>query len=241
MSVASESLSGAEGAAAVGVVTGLRAEARFLRGPNLRIGCSGGSSERARAEAARLLAEGAAGLVSFGLAGGLVPDLRPGDLFLSETVRLPEGSSFLADPPWRERLKVLFEKGELRPRGGALVGSEQVVATPAHKHKLRETTGALAVDMESHEVAAIADAARIPFVVVRAIADPYDRVVPQAAFEALRPDGRVRVLAVLGGVIREPGQLLALMRLGRESAAGLATLRRAAALAGPDLGYDRRA
>ena len=30
---------------------------------------------------------------------------------------------------------------------------------------------------------------------MRAIADPYDRAVPQAALEALRPDGRVRALA----------------------------------------------
>ena len=230
-----------EGAPVVGVVTGLRAEARCLRASNLRVACSGGSAERARIEAARLVAEGAAGLVSFGVAGGLAPDLRPGALLLPETVVSRDGRSTPTDSGWRERLKARFEKGELAPPGGLLVGSDRVVATIADKQRLYETTGALAVDMESHEVAAIAGAARIPFVVVRAIADPYDRVVPQAALEALRPDGGARVLAVLGGVIREPGQLLALMRLGRDSAMALATLRRAAALAGPDLGYGREA
>jgi adenosylhomocysteine nucleosidase len=221
-----------EHAPAVGVLTGLRAEARCLRRLNLRVACSGGSSERARGEAERLVAEGAARLVSFGLAGGLAPELRPGDLILPEIVLAPDGRSLAPDPGWRERLRLALEKRGVRAARGALAGSATVVATLADKQALLETTGAVAVDMESHEVAAAAAAAGIPFLVIRAIADPSDRVVPQAALEALRPDGRVRVLATLGGVIRQPGQLIALLRLGRETAAALAALRRAALLAG---------
>ena len=230
-----------EGAAAVGVVAGLRAEARCLRGLNVRIVCTGGSPERARAEAARLVAEGAAGLVSFGLAGGLAPELRPGDLLLPETVRAPDGPALTADPPWRERLRAVFERGGFRATGGALAGSDRIVATACEKQLLLEASGALAVDMESHAIAAVASGAGVPFVILRAIADPHDRVIPQAALEALRPDGRVRLPSVLGGVIREPRQLIALLRLGRDTAAALATLRRAALMAGPALGFDRGA
>jgi adenosylhomocysteine nucleosidase len=96
----------------------------------------------------------------------------------------------------------------------------------------------LAVDLESHAVAEFASGAGMPFVVIRAIADPQDRALPQAALEALRPDGHVRARGILGGVIRQPGQLLALFRLGRDSAAALATLRRAARLAGPALRFE---
>jgi len=232
---------GPEGAVAVGVVTGLRAEARCLRGLRVRIACSGGSSERARGEAARLLAGGAVGLVSFGLAGGLAPDLHPGDPLLPEAVLSPGGVSVPTNTRWRVRLGSLLEKGGLRGQGRALVGSESVVATARDKQALREATGAVAVDMESHAVAAVAREAEVPFVIVRAVADPYDRVIPQTALEAIRPDGRVRALATLGGVIRQPTQLGALFRLGRETAAALATLRRVAVLASPDLGFDRRA
>jgi adenosylhomocysteine nucleosidase len=224
-----------EGAAAVGVVTGLRAEARCLRRLNVRVAFTGGSSERARAEAARLVSEGAAGLVSFGLAGGLAPELRAGDLLLPALVRAPDGLSVPTDPRWRERLAALFERGGLRARGGAIAGSERIVATVADKRALLEATGASAVDMESHEVAAVASTAGIPFLVIRAIADPQERVIPQAALEVLRPDGRVRLASVLGGVIREPRQLIALLRLGRDSAAALATLRRGALLVGAGL------
>jgi hopanoid-associated phosphorylase len=226
------------GAGRVAVVTGLRSEARCLRGLSVRVACSGASPERARAEAARLLAEGAAALVSFGLAGGLAPELCPGDLLVPEAVLSPHGRSIPTDPAWRGRLWASLERGGLRVIGGMLAGSEQVVATVAAKRSLRAATGAAAVDMESHAVAAVARAAGLPFLVLRAIADPHDRALPQTALEVVRPDGHVRVRGVLGGVIRQPGQLLALFRLGRDSAAALATLRRAARLAGRTLALE---
>ena len=229
----------ADQASSVAVVTGLLAEARCLRGLKVRIACSGGSAERARAEAMRLIADGAIAVVSFGLAGGLAPELRPGDLVLPETVRLPEGQSIATDPAWRQRLSSRLEAGGVSVCGGTLAGSERVAATPSDKRTLFGTTGARAVDMESHAVAQVTRDAGIPFVVIRAIADPADRVIPQPALEALRPDGRIRIPAVLGGVIRQPGVLIALVRLGRDTAIALATLRRAAALSGAFLAYER--
>jgi adenosylhomocysteine nucleosidase len=223
----------------VAVVTGLLVEARCLRGLKVRTACSGGSAERARAEAMRLIADGATALVSFGLAGGLAPELRPGDLVLPETVRLPEGQSIATDSAWRQRLSSRLEAGGVPPVRGALAGSERVVATPSDKRMLFGTTGARAVDMESHRVAQVARSAGIPFVVIRAIADPADRVIPQPALEALRPDGRIRIPAVLGGMIRQPGVLIALVRLGRDTATALTTLRRAAVLSGALLACDR--
>ena len=224
--------------ATVGVVAGFRAETRWLRGQNVHIGYSGGSPERARTEAERLVAEGAVGLVSFGLAGGLAPQLRPGDLLLPETVRSAGPESWSVDPIWRQGMHARLAAGGLEPRPGTLVGSERIVATASDKRVLLEATGAHAVDMESHAVAAVAAAARLPFLVLRALADPHHQVIPQVAREALRPDGRVRLRATLGGLIRQPGELMPLLRLARQSARGLASLRRATALAGPGFGLD---
>ena len=224
--------------ARIGVVTGLRAEARCLRGLDVRVACSGGSAERARSEAARLVSGGAVGLVSCGLAGGLAPELRPGDLLLPDTVRTAGPASWTADPIWRERVHARLAAGGLEPTPGTLVGSDHIVATVSDKRALLEATVAQAVDMESHEVAAVATAAGLPFLAIRALADPHDQVVPQIAREALTPDGRVRLRATLGGLIRQPAELMALLRLARQSARGLATLRRAATLAGPEFGFD---
>ncbi len=222
----------------IGVVTGLRAEASCLCGSDVRIACSGGSAERARSEAARLVADGAVGLVSCGLAGGLAPQLRPGDLLLPGSVRSAGLASWSVDPIWRERVHARLAAGGVEPKPGSLVGSDHIVAMASDKRALFEATGAQAVDMESHEVAAVATAAGLPFLVVRALADPHDQVIPQVAREALRPDGRVRLQATLGGLIRQPGALMALLRLAPQTARGLASLRRAAALAGAGFGFE---
>ena len=223
--------------ASIGVVTGLRMEARRLRGLDLAVACSGGSPDKARSEAARLVADGAAALVSFGLAGGLAPELRPGDLLLPETVRGAGAASWSVDPIWRERVHARLAAGGLNSIPGAIVGSDDIVATASDKRALYEATGAQAVDMESHGVATVATAAGLPFLVIRALADPSDQAIPQVAREALRPDGRVRIRATLGGLIRQPGELIALLRLARQSTRGLASLRRAAACPGPGFSF----
>jgi hopanoid-associated phosphorylase len=224
-----------EPSATIAAVAGFRAEARCLRGLSIGVACSGGSAERARSEAERLIAEGAAALVSFGLAGGLAPGLRPGDLLLPEIVRSAGSQSWPVDPVWHERVHARL--AALEPKAGTVVGSERVVATASDKRALFEAVGALAVDMESHGVAAVASEAGIPFLVLRAIADPADQVVPQVAREALRPDGAIRIRATFGGLLRQPGELIALVRLGRDAAAALTTLRRAVRLAGPALEF----
>ena len=88
----------------LGVVAGYRGEARCLVGADLRVLCSGANPAGARTAAQRLADEGVAGLVSFGLAGGLGADLAPGDLLLPQAVVLPEGGRTLADAAWRGRL-----------------------------------------------------------------------------------------------------------------------------------------
>jgi adenosylhomocysteine nucleosidase len=221
----------------VGAVTGSSVEARCLRGLHVHVACSGGSAERARTEATRLVAEGAAALVSFGLAGGLAPELRPGDLLLPESVRGVGARAWPVDPIWRDRVHARLVAGGLDPGAGAMAGSERIVATAADKRALFEATGAQAVDMESYEVAVVVAAAGLPFLVIRALADPYDQVIPQVAREALRPDGRMRFQGLLGGLFRERGGAMALLGLARQSARGLLCLRRAAALAGPGLGF----
>ena len=221
------------GASRVGVITGLRAEARCLAGLDVLVACSGARPERARAEAARLIAEGVEALASFGLAGGLAPTLAAGDLVLAAAVALPGGGRVATDAAWRGRLAGLL--GGTRRFEETLAGSDRLVASPALKAVLHATREAIAVDMESHAVAEAAAAAGLPFLVIRAIADPSDRALPPVAQKALGPDGALRPAALAGGLLRRPQDLAALLRLGQDSARGLGTLRRVAALAAPDL------
>ena len=222
-------------ASRIGVITGLRAEARCLAGLDVLVASSGARPERARAEAARLIAEGVAGLVSFGLAGALAPTLVAGDLVLAAAVALPDGGRIATDAAWRSRLAGRL--GGIGPSEETLAGSDRLITSPALKALLHATRAAGAVDMESHAVAAAAAAAGLPFLVIRAIADPSERAPPPVALKALGADGGLRPAALLGGLLRRPQDLAALLRLGRDSASAFATLRRVAALAAPDLAF----
>jgi adenosylhomocysteine nucleosidase len=224
-------------ATSIGIIVGLQAEGRCLAGLDAVIGCSGGRPARARAEAARLVAAGVRGLVSFGLAGGLAPALGAGDLVVAAAVVLPDGARLAADAAWRRRLVAVLQAGGLRPVEDALAGSEGLVASPTAKAALQACSGAVAVDMESHAVAAAAQGAGLPFLAVRAIADPSGRAVPRVAQSALGADGEVKPAAMLAGLVRRPQEALALVRLGRDSARGFGTLRRVAALGAPLLAF----
>jgi adenosylhomocysteine nucleosidase len=216
----------------IGVVTGLRAEARCLEGLDLAVACSGGHPARARREAARLIAEGAVGLVSFGLAGGLAPAAAAGDLILADAVALPEGVRVATDLAWRRRLMGALATVGTGLHEAAMAGSDRLLATAAAKRALFEASGALAVDMESHAVATAAQAAGRRFVVVRAVADPHDQALPRAARVALGPRGEIRLLMVARALAQRPGDLPTLLRLGGQSRRALATLRRVVLLAG---------
>jgi adenosylhomocysteine nucleosidase len=223
-------------------VVGLAAEARVLEraaghhDPALprRIACVAASSARAGQEAERLLAEGAGALVSFGIAGGLDPVLMPGDLVLAERIHLPEGGHIETAAPWRGDWTARAAEAGLRSRGGTLAGSPRVVTPAADKRRLFESSGACAVDMESHAVARVAEAAGVPFLAVRAVADPSDSSLPSVVRHSLGPDGRERRGVVAARLTLRPWQLPDVLRLRRDMRAALATLGRLVRLLGPD-------
>lgn len=220
----------------IGIVTGLVAEARCLRQGQNRFICTGGNSLRAREGAERLVTQDVCALCSFGLAGGLRPGLPSGTLLLPETVVLPCGGKIETDSVWRERLIYLSRAAGFDPLSTTVVGSDDLVATPESKAALYRESGAAAVDMESHAVGDVALAARLPFVVVRVIADTHDEAIPEAARQGLGEEGQIRPLAVLIELMRRPHETGSLIRLGRESGKALGALRRVADLA-PDLAF----
>ena len=100
---------------------------------------------------------------------------------------------------------------------GAIAGSDVMLVDAAAKAALHTATGALAVDMESHVAAAFAAAHGIPFAALRVISDDANRALPSAAQAGMKKDGGMDVLAVLKALARDPRQLPALIRTGREA------------------------
>ncbi len=220
----------------LGLVTGLTAEAKLMErafAPTGRgisgVACDGPGPERARAAATRLARDGAALLVSFGICGGLDPELRPGDLVLADTVLTGDGARHPASAEQRAVLEARLSGLSLRIAAGSLLGQDRPLRNAADKAARFAATGALAVDMESHGVARAAQAAGLPFLVVRAVADPAARGLPRAALKAIGPDGRIQLFSALAAMYLRPWESPALVRLAYETRLAFDTLEKVAA------------
>jgi adenosylhomocysteine nucleosidase len=106
----------------------------------------------------------------------------------------------------------------------ALLAGDVAAADAQTKRDLFRTTGAAAIDLESGAVAAVAERAGLGFAVLRAVCDPADAGLPPAALAALDASGRVSVWNVAQSLLREPGQLPALIALGRAAKVARAAL-----------------
>ncbi|MEM8648498.1 MAG: hypothetical protein AAGF86_19465 [Pseudomonadota bacterium] len=78
----------------LGIVCGLKSEKAALGRIEHPIAVSGANAQRAYEGAQHLAAEGAECLVSIGLAGALLPHLRPGDVLLPQEVLNCDGERF---------------------------------------------------------------------------------------------------------------------------------------------------
>ncbi len=219
----------------LGIVTGLTGEAKLIERAFARtrqgipgLACDGPGPERAHAAAARLAQDGAVLLVSFGICGGLDPELRPGDLVLADTVLTGDGARHPASAERRAALEARLSGLALRLAAGPLLGQDRPLAGAADKAARFAATGALAVDMESHGVARAAQAAGLPFLVVRAIADPAEHSLPRAALKAIGPDGRLKLVSALAAMYLRPWESPALVRLAYETRLAFDTLERVA-------------
>ena len=135
-------------------------------------------------------------------------------------------TSFEAFAP-QKRLRMRGgESGEREVIFATLFGADIIIDSASKKSELFANHSAVAVDMESHGAARAAAHAGVPFLAIRAIADPADRALPKAALGAVAPDGSTRVMATLGAALRDPKQFPELMKLGADSAAATKTLRR---------------
>jgi hopanoid-associated phosphorylase len=210
--------------------TGLQRERRIVAGPGIEAVAGGGDHQRleslldARATAAR-------GIISIGIAGGLAPGLRAGDWVLADSV-LVDGQSIATDLRWTKRLADRLPEAN----HGRLLGVDTIMAHVAQKAALHRTTGALAVDMESHVAARVAARHRLPFAAARVVCDPAHRALPPAARIGMKPDGRMDLPAVLRSLLAEPGQLPALIVTAWEAERSFRSLFRGYRRLGPDLG-----
>jgi hopanoid-associated phosphorylase len=224
--------------ARLGVITGLLSErdclAVFAAADRPPTRCAGIGAAAARKASSALIAEGCTALLSLGMAGGLDPDLKAGDVVIARRIVGADGRSFATEETWRKSLLevVAGDRVSIAP----IADSESVVTSVEAKQELRRRTGAAVVDMESMGVAEVAAEASVPFLALRAVADSAECALPAWLLRGVGADGGLRPLAVAGGLLSRPWTWPVVAGLARDSRRARAGLRRVAMWSGPAFG-----
>lgn len=206
------------------IVTGLKQEARIAAGPGLTVICSSSNPVQLREMMTSFDPKSIRGIVSFGVAGGLNPSLRSGDIVIASEI-VAAKSRWDTAPILTQNIVALPTRRRRQIVAGVLAGVEEIVLGQVGKAALRATTGADAVDMESHIAARYAAENGLPFAAVRVISDPAHRALPQLTLSAIKPNGNVDVWKVMRGIARNPRTIPHLISTGRDFNRALRSLK----------------
>jgi hopanoid-associated phosphorylase len=213
------------------VVVGLAFEARIARNSRGTAICCRRGDAASRVMAEALDDPSCHGVISFGIAGGLDHRHRSGTHLIASHV-IAGNDVIPTHRPWSEMLLKSCGPAVHAP----ILGSDGVVVEPEEKRQLFATTGAAAVDTESHITAVMARERGLPFTCLRIVADPVHRRVPSAAMSGLREDGRAYPAGVMRALLRRPHETPALLAIARDTWRARRMLSRAVSLAGDHLG-----
>ncbi len=212
-------------------VTGFTREARCVRDPHVRTLTGGGVAANLRRAVEAAVAEGAAGIISFGLTGGLAEGLRIGDWVVGD--HLSGATELRCDPAWADALHAALPGSRL----GGFFADGRMIDTVAEKRALGIRHKALAVDMESHVAAEVAKAKGLPFAIARIVSDEVDHLLPHAITVSMRPDGGLHTAAMLKSLARHPGQVADVAKTMANFTRGFRGLGAGLARLGPRLAF----
>ncbi len=188
---------------------------------------SGAGAYNAKLAAELLVNKGATQLLSWGCAGGLVATLKPGALVVPEQLTDVDDVDIAVNPQWhRHACQLLAPLTHIHT--GKIAETATIVSTSKEKQHLHSFTKALAVDMESVAIAKVACKRNLPFLSIRAIADPVTMNLPRAIAYAANSENVILMGKLLLFVALHPSDLPRLIRLGYYFNTAKSTLKRIA-------------
>lgn len=160
------------------------------------------------------------GVLSVGFAGALHTELRPGDALLvthilaqdamARTTSLATGSGIRPDARLAHIASMAVAQAAVVSHTGTLLSTTAMVVQAAAKQALGQSSGALAVDMESYSVGQMAAQRHIPFTVLRTIFDTAYENISLPVATCITADGSLRPFRLVGCFACRPWLLLQL-------------------------------
>ncbi|WP_407150600.1 hypothetical protein [Bradyrhizobium sp. ORS 86] len=156
-------------------------------------------------------ADGCRGIVSYGVAGALSPDLRSGEIVVGSEIIASTGS-IMTDDVWSAWLLSAIPTAVYGP----IVGIDVPILACASRSELQRQTGALIADMESHLIARLAAANSMRFVALRVVIDAAGRNVPPTALACLSSDGETSRWQLSCSLLGRPSDTLDVIKLSAD-------------------------
>lgn len=165
-------------------------------------------------------------VLSIGCAGALSPSINVGDVVIPEKIvdDSADGASYAPSSELINIAKDCCKEFGFPFHSGTTVSTREVAATAEAKRSLAEKYGAVAVDMETAQVAAWADKMGAPMLALRTVSDTStDRIPPEIGM-IVDQKGRLRPAKALAAFARNPSVLFEAVRLKRNLDRSLKTL-----------------
>jgi adenosylhomocysteine nucleosidase len=149
-------------------------------------------------------------ILSCGLSGALLPEMKIGNIVIATSVIDTHGHEIKIDLNMpADPAKGLY--------CGRVLTADALVRTVQEKQELAKQREAIAVDMESLAVAQVATEAKHGFMAVRAISDDMSADLPPEVLSVVGPTGMTRLGAAFSAAWKRPGSVKEMWQL-REAA-----------------------
>ena len=218
----------------IGIITALKSEANCLgtltkKKDVLHIVSGIGPTAASRA-AKELCSKGCSGLISFGYAGALNSSYRSGVLAIGYSVS-DGNSTFEVYSEWlTDFVNMVKNNNTLPMHMTAFLSIPAPLNNKLQKVSHAENGGWDAVEMESYAIAEVANKHRIPLLVIRAILDELDTIIPEGAANTIDAKGQQNMLATFYELVKKPSDLRKYLELAAAKSKADKTLSRVAAL-----------
>lgn len=151
--------------------------------------------------------------LNVGYAGGTTPYMNPGDLLVATTViDAKKQISFTPENTLADKAESICKQLDIKVMRGGLATMDEIVSTPHEKAFVGTEHEVVALDMESSAFMERCQLGGVPCIVVRAILDPLDTVLPDMS-DVLSANGKVSAGQIASHLANKPRDILSLPKI----------------------------